>query len=170
MPAPQVPRQTRMTPQQRAVLDLLHRTDRFRSAQQLHRDLRQRHSVRIGLVTVYRILHVFADMNISETGCIDPSALVDLLEEPPAGVYRIKGAVAVQYRASVRTYVVHLVGTSIHIASTPLSVPTNCLVAIGIDLDTNEVRVRLDAALRPRVGPALAANVRRLQWYRRLSI
>jgi Fur family transcriptional regulator, ferric uptake regulator len=67
MPAPQVLRQTRMTAKQRAVLDLLHRTDRFRSAQQLHRDLRQRHSVRIGLVTVYRILHVFADMNISET-------------------------------------------------------------------------------------------------------
>jgi G3E family GTPase len=115
--------------------------------------------------------HVHADsVTVTSTGCIDPSALVDLLEEPPAGVYRLKGAVAVQYRASVRTYVVHLVGTSIHIASTSLSVPTNCLVAIGIDLDTNEVRVRLDAALRPRAGPALASNVRRLQWYRRLSI
>jgi hypothetical protein len=115
--------------------------------------------------------HVHADsVTVTSNGCIDPSALVDLLEEPPAGVYRLKGAVAVQYRASVRTYVVHLVGTSIHIASTPRSVPTNCLVAIGIDLDTNEVRVRLDAALRPRAGPAPAANVRRLQWYRRLSI
>jgi G3E family GTPase len=97
--------------------------------------------------------HVHADsVTVTSNGCIDPSALVDLLEEPPAGVYRIKGAVAVQYRASVRTHVVHLVGTSIHIATTPLSVPTNCLVAIGIDLDTNEVRVRLDAALRR--GPA----------------
>ncbi|WP_235852664.1 Fur family transcriptional regulator [Mycobacterium interjectum] len=67
MPAPQALRQTRMTTQQRAVLELLGRSDRFRSAQQLHRDLGQRHSVRIGLVTVYRILHAFADMKICET-------------------------------------------------------------------------------------------------------
>jgi Fur family transcriptional regulator, ferric uptake regulator len=67
MPAPQVLRQTRMTAQQRPVLDLLGRSDRFRSAQQLHRDLGQRHSVRIRLVTVYRILHAFADMKICET-------------------------------------------------------------------------------------------------------
>ena len=67
MPAPPVLRRTRMTAQQRAVLDLLQRSDRFRSAQQLHLDLRQRHGVRIGLVTVYRILHAFADMKITET-------------------------------------------------------------------------------------------------------
>lgn len=56
-----------MTAQQRAVLELLHRSDRFRSAQQLHLDLRQRHGVRIGLVTVYRILRAFADLKIIET-------------------------------------------------------------------------------------------------------
>jgi Fur family transcriptional regulator, ferric uptake regulator len=67
MPAPPVLRQTRMTAQQRAVLDLLHRSDRFRGAQQLHLDLRQRHGVRIGLVTVYRILRAFVDMKITET-------------------------------------------------------------------------------------------------------
>jgi Fur family ferric uptake transcriptional regulator len=67
MPPSPVLRQTRMTAQQRAVLDLLHRSDRFRGAQQLHLDLRQRHGVRIGLVTVYRILRAFADMEITET-------------------------------------------------------------------------------------------------------
>ena len=66
MPAPPVLRRTRVTAQQRAVLDLLHRSDRFRSAQQLHLDLRQRHGVRIGLVTVYRTLRAFADMKITE--------------------------------------------------------------------------------------------------------
>ena len=65
MPAPQVLRQIRMTAQQRAVLGLLRRSDRFRGAQQLHLDLRQRYGVRIGLVTVYRILHAFADMKIA---------------------------------------------------------------------------------------------------------
>ncbi len=67
MPAPPVPRQTRMTAQQRAVLDLLQHSDRFRGAQQLHHDLRHRRGVRIGLVTVYRILRAFADMKITET-------------------------------------------------------------------------------------------------------
>ncbi len=67
MPAPPVLRRTRMTARQRAVLDLLYRSDRFRRAQQLHLDLGQRHGVRIGLVTAYRILRAFADMKITET-------------------------------------------------------------------------------------------------------
>ena len=67
MAAPPVPRQTRVTAQQRAVLDLLHHSDRFRGAQELHLDLHQRRGVPIGLVTVYRILRTFADMKITET-------------------------------------------------------------------------------------------------------
>ncbi|HUO40505.1 MAG TPA: hypothetical protein VMU34_22850 [Mycobacterium sp.] len=36
--------------------------------------------------------HVDADsVTVTSNGCIDPSALVDQLEEPPAGVYRLKG-------------------------------------------------------------------------------
>ena len=67
MPAAPMPRPTRVTAQQRAVLDLLHRSDRFRGAQELHLDLLQRRGVRIGLVTVYRILRAFAEMKITET-------------------------------------------------------------------------------------------------------
>ncbi|WP_082971217.1 Fur family transcriptional regulator [Mycobacterium sp. 852002-51971_SCH5477799-a] len=67
MPRPPVPRQTRLTAQQRAVLHLLQHSDRFRGAQELHLDLHQRHGVRIGLVTVYRILRTFADKQITET-------------------------------------------------------------------------------------------------------
>lgn len=47
MPAPPVLRRTRMTAQQRAVLDVLHRSDRFPSARELHLDLHERHGVRI---------------------------------------------------------------------------------------------------------------------------
>jgi Fur family transcriptional regulator, ferric uptake regulator len=60
-------RRPRMTAQQRAVLDLLHSSDRFRGAQRLHCELRQGHGVRIGLVTVYRILSLFTEMKITET-------------------------------------------------------------------------------------------------------
>jgi G3E family GTPase len=115
--------------------------------------------------------HVHADsVTATSNGCIEPGALVDLLEEPPAGVYRLKGAVAVRYRATVRTYVVNLVGTTIHIASAPPAVSANCLVAIGMHLDINDIGARLAAVLHPHTGPAPAANVRRLQRYRRLSI
>lgn len=67
MPAPRGLRRTRMTAQQRAVLDVLGRSDRFRGAQELHLDLCERRGVRIGLVTVYRILSLFTDMEITET-------------------------------------------------------------------------------------------------------
>jgi G3E family GTPase len=103
-------------------------------------------------------------------GEIDPGALIDLLEDPPAGAYRLKGAVAVRYGAATHTYAVNLVGTTIHIAIAPPGLPANCLVAIGMRLDTDAVRARLDAALRPFAGPATLADVHRLRRYRHRSL
>ncbi|MEE6139281.1 GTP-binding protein [Mycobacterium sp. 050128] len=103
-------------------------------------------------------------------GEIDPGALIDLLEDPPAGAYRIKGAVAMRYGATTQTYAVNLVGTAIHLAIAPPGLSANCLVAIGIGLDTDAVRARLDAALRPFAGPATLTNIHRLRLYRRRSL
>ncbi len=103
-------------------------------------------------------------------GCVDPGAVIDLLEEPPSGVYRLKGTVAVRYRASTRVYVVNVVGPSIHIAVAPPQASANCLVAIGMGLDTDDVRERLNSALTPVPGTASAQGIRRLQRYRKLSI
>jgi G3E family GTPase len=115
--------------------------------------------------------HAHADsVTVTSAGCIDPGKLLDLLENPPAGVYRLKGAIAVRYRAATRAYVVNLVGPSIHIATAGSTASPNCLVAIGMHLDADDVRARLDDALRPHDGPAPASAVRRLQRYRRLSI
>lgn len=115
--------------------------------------------------------HAHADaVTVTSAGCIDPGKLVDLLENPPAQVYRLKGTIAVRYRAVARTYVVNLVGPSIHIATAAPTATPNCLVAIGMHLDTDDVRARLDDALHPHEGPAPASAVRRLQRYRRLSI
>jgi G3E family GTPase len=111
-----------------------------------------------------------ASVTATSEGCIDPGALLDLLEQPPAGVYRLKGTVAVRYSARVRTYVVNVVGPSIHIATAPPRSRANCLVAIGTRFDVDDVRVRVDAALLPRDRPVPASGVRRLQRYRRLSI
>jgi G3E family GTPase len=99
-----------------------------------------------------------------------PTRLLDLLEEPPPGVYRVKGTVAVRYRSAARAYVVHLVGPSIHIATAPATATANSLVAIGMDLDTDRVHSLLDDVLKPSESNASADSIRRLQRYRRLSL
>jgi len=111
-----------------------------------------------------------AAVTATSDGCLDPGALLDLLETPPAGVYRIKGTVAVNYRARVRTYAVNVVGTTVHVATAPPAARANSLVAIGTDLDVDSVRAHVDAALRPYDGPAPTAGIRRLQRHRRLSV
>ena len=65
MPTPPIRR--RRTPRRQAVLDLLRGNDHFRSAQELHHEIRDRHTARMGLSTVYRILRILAHDNIAET-------------------------------------------------------------------------------------------------------
>jgi G3E family GTPase len=110
-----------------------------------------------------------ASVTSTSDGGVDPGALLDLLEEPPAGVYRLKGTVAVRYRGRTRSYVVNVVGSSIHVATAPPTARTNCLVAIGTHVDVDGTRTRMQAALRPHDGIVAAAGIRRLQRYRRLS-
>lgn len=114
--------------------------------------------------------HDHADaVTVTTAGCVDPDALLDLLERPPPQVFRLKGIVAVRDRATVREYVVNLVGSAIHIAKAPPGAMANCLVAIGMHLDIPAVRARLDHALLPASGAASVPGLRRLQRYRRLS-
>ncbi len=114
--------------------------------------------------------HVHADaVTVSSTGCVDLDALFELLEQPPPGVFRLKGVVAVRHGRSVRTYVVNLVGSAIHVAKAPPRAVGNCLVAIGMHLDVAAVRAQLAGALQPAPGPASAPSLGRLQRYRRLG-
>lgn len=115
--------------------------------------------------------HVHADsVTVTSEGCVDPGVLLDLLEKPPAGVYRLKGFVSVRSGARTRSYAVNVVGTSVHVATAPKPARTNSLVAIGTSFDVDDVRAAIDAALRPHDAPVPAAGMRRLQRYRRLSI
>lgn len=115
-------------------------------------------------------------------GTVDAGRLLDLLEEPPPGVYRIKGVVLVNSGRKIQPYQVNLVGRSIHIRTHAAS-PTastlsgqrsgnqkpNQLVAVGLHVDVPTTRARLRSALEPTKGPGTAAGYRRLQRYRRLS-
>jgi G3E family GTPase len=109
-------------------------------------------------------------VSATSDGEIDPGALLDLLEGPPHGVYRLKGAVVMRYGTAAPTFVVNLVGTAIHIAPAPPGTSANCLVAIGMHLDTEAVRARLDTVLRPSTDSATLADAHRLRRYRRHSL
>ncbi|WP_454858539.1 CobW family GTP-binding protein [Promicromonospora soli] len=120
--------------------------------------------------------HEHADaVTVAASAPVSPGRLVDLLEEPPPGAYRIKGRVVVDTGRSLRGYVVNVVGRSVHVASRRLdgsaggaTFGAGELVAIGMHLDVAQVRERLEHALAPSTRPD-ARGFARLQRYRRLS-
>lgn len=114
--------------------------------------------------------HQHADaVTVPAAGPIDPGKLIDLLEDPPAGVYRLKGTVLVETGRRQRAYSANLVGPHIHIAPSPAQAGEG-LVAIGAHLDQDEVSHRLEDALQPAAARPDAQGMRRLARYRRLSV
>lgn len=108
-----------------------------------------------------------ASVTVTGAGSVDPVRLVELLEDPPAGVYRLKGTVGVRQGSRPRCYLINAVGASVHVTARSSRPAENSLVAIGMDLDADAVRDRLTAALQPFDGPVSAAALRRLQRYQR---
>ncbi|OAA28131.1 putative GTPase, G3E family [Frankia sp. EI5c] len=114
--------------------------------------------------------HPRADaVTVPAAGPVDPGRLVDLIEDPPAGVYRLKGTVTVNTGRSLRGHVVNLVGRQIHIATRSAAEGPSGLVAIGMGLDQSAVRSRLEEALQPCPDRPAPDGVRRLARHRRLS-
>jgi G3E family GTPase len=101
---------------------------------------------------------------------VDPGRLVDLLENPPEGVYRLKGSVRVGSAGRERRYAVNVVGRHVHVAAHPMRAGQDGLVAIGMHLDTAMVRARLEDAVSPGAGLPPGDGLRRLTRLRRLSI
>jgi G3E family GTPase len=115
--------------------------------------------------------HAHADAITVPTGDpVDPGRLVDLLENPPDGVYRLKGSVTVGPAGRERRYAVNVVGRHVHIAAHPVRAGSDGLVAIGMHLDTAAVRTRLEEAARPASGSSSGDGLRRLTRLRRLSM
>lgn len=108
-----------------------------------------------------------ASVSVSVPGSVDPGPLLDLLEDPPPGAYRMKGTLTVPTPSGPRGQVVHVVGRMLHVVDHPAGESSD-LVAIGLDLDPDVVRPRLEAALRPATAPD-ADGLRRLRRHRRLS-
>ncbi|WP_130179032.1 GTP-binding protein [Cryobacterium sp. SO1] len=115
--------------------------------------------------------HTHADaVTVLASGPVDPGRLVDLLEEPPDGVYRLKGAVTVGTGTHHYRYAVNVVGRHIHVGSHPANTGTDGLVAIGMHLRGHAVADRLESALQPVAERLTGNGLRRLTRYRRLSV
>lgn len=108
-----------------------------------------------------------ASVTVEGTAPLDPDRLVDLLESPPPGAYRMKGVVTVAGPRGPQGHVVHVVGRHAHVAPCPAPA-TSTLVAIGLELDADVVRPRLEAAIAPADRPS-ATGLRRLRRLRLLS-
>ncbi|WP_240632347.1 GTP-binding protein [Cryobacterium sp. LW097] len=114
--------------------------------------------------------HPHADtVTVLARGPVDAGRLVDLLEDPPDGVYRLKGAIMVGSGASMRRYAVNVVGRYIHLARHATEAGADALVAIGMHLDTAVVRERLKRTVAPSSSGSAGIGLRRLTRLRRLS-
>lgn len=116
------------------------------------------------------VAHPRADaVTVPTTGPVDPGRLADLIENPPAGVYRLKGTVPVDTGRGTRTHVLNIVGRQIHLTTRTTVAGPGGLVAIGMHLDLPTVRASLETALALSGTRPAAADIRRLARYRRLS-
>lgn len=102
-------------------------------------------------------------------GAVSPTDLVDLLEDPPTGAYRMKGRVRVRGPRADRGYRVDVVGPMIHVAPLPHPPAGGELVAIGLHLDLAGTERRLAEIATHVADRPDAAGLRRLHRLKRLS-
>ena len=101
-------------------------------------------------------------VTVTGNGPADPDAVMDFVEDLPAGVYRVKGTVLVPVGSGQRSFVVQAVGPNVYVAEAArpaAKVPTSnaedgdlqdadsVLVVIGEHFDTEAAEVTLTAAL-----------------------
>ena len=106
-------------------------------------------------------------VTITGRGCADAGAVLDVLEDLPAGVYRVKGSILVNDRARSRRFGIQAVGPNVYVSTT---VPQDAswgsaLVVIGESFDEDVVRAKLEGALH---GGGDSSSVERLRHYIRL--
>lgn len=120
-------------------------------------------------------------VTITGRGCADAGAVLDVLEDLPDGVYRVKGSILVNDRARSRRCGIQAVGPNVYVsmavpqgsmavAQDSMAVPQDAswdsaLVVIGESFDEDVVRAKLEGAL---CGGGDSSGVERLRHYVRL--
>jgi len=95
----------------------------------------------------------------------DPGAVLDLLENPPANAYRLKGHIKVRTGTGMQRYLVNMVGSQLHFAPATAHSDSadDALVAVGMHLDEQLVGDALRAALAPASVEPTSQNLTRLE-------
>lgn len=110
-----------------------------------------------------------ASVSVAVPHLVEPTRVLAFLEDPPPSAYRIKGTLAVRSGDTLRSYTVNNVAGSVHIERKPgPGTGASELVVIGMDLDREATRTRLEAAMAEADGSDWA-GLKRLQRYHRLS-
>lgn len=110
--------------------------------------------------------HSAQSLDLVTDAPVDPGALMDLLDDRPTGLFRVKGVVHLAIApGQTAPVVVHAAGRQVRIDVLHETLDaTSRLVAIGSGLDLPELRCRLDACqATPETAPSEAdlARVRR---------
>ncbi|MFV0430260.1 MAG: GTP-binding protein, partial [Arachnia sp.] len=108
---------------------------------------------------------------VSLSGPVGPGALMELLENPPVGAYRMKGRVRLAGSRAESGYLVNVVGRTIHIVPFPVPLGAGELVMIGPDLDVSAAKERLAALAGPsaQASQSDVDGLRRARQYVQLS-
>ena len=120
-------------------------------------------------------------VTVTGHGCAGAGAILDVLEDLPAGVYRVKGSILVNDRARSRSFGIQAVGPNVYVSTAvpqnSTAVPQNStavaqdtswdsvLVIIGESFDEDVVKAKLEGALH---GGGDRSGVERLRHYVRL--
>ncbi|MDN5910609.1 GTP-binding protein [Brevibacterium sp.] len=120
-------------------------------------------------------------VTVTGRGCADAGAVLDVLEDLPTGVYRVKGSILVNDRARSRSFGIQAVGPNVYVSTAvpqdsttvpqdSTTVPQDsswdsALVVIGESFDEDVVRAKLEGALH---GGGDSSGVERLRHYVRL--
>ncbi|SDS62023.1 GTPase, G3E family [Brevibacterium sandarakinum] len=112
-------------------------------------------------------------VTVTGHGCADADAVLDLLEDLPAGVYRVKGSILVAESTRHRIYGAQAVGPNVYVSSAVPQETTwdSAVVVIGESFDEEAIRARLERALGNGSGSGGAersGGVERLRHYLRL--
>lgn len=108
---------------------------------------------------------------ITLTEPVRPGALMELLEDPPPGAYRIKGRLRLRGPRSDSGYLVNVVGRTIHMVRFRVPPDAGELVMIGPDLDVDAAQERLAALAGPsaQASQSDVDGLRRARQYVQLS-
>ncbi|WP_207839881.1 CobW family GTP-binding protein [Williamsia soli] len=93
--------------------------------------------------------HDYQSVSFVDPASMNPRALAAFLEQPPTGVFRVKGFVHFDVARHRRKYVVHTVGSYVSVHPQPWDPEESRrteLVVIGAGIDEDEVRAVLEKA------------------------